>query len=347
MSILEVRVIENMRLKFLKESIGLTENLSDTGRLFVTIIGCQLSPISDDDSVNVPSRYILTLTLTLTTHVNLSSMNSKHIKNFKPVRVNEDPWLIGNRVWVDEFKRYPSLKTLKIENDRKLLNLPPCIQCYPVQEHLIALTTKGKLVASCTINIQLTVIELIPADSSLNDILIMTDDRTVYWCSIRDSILIIVSHVAHNVQSAVTIGRRLNCMSVLCLLQNTKLVIVRVDPEKDHQEVELEVPEGVKWIEGESHHENTTIVTNTNRLLSLNGELAVIPDLLDIIRMSIYWLAIRENKKLSIINNHVLEFSSDHNFTKFLNPIRLLTDKGSVYTYIHSLASGNIIFDER
>ena len=244
------------------------------------------------------------------------------------------------------------------------------------QEYLIALT-EGKLSGSCSISDELqsmNIIELIPAASIHGDILVMTDDHTVYWCMIIDSLLTIITHIAYNVRSARAMGNQLNCMTVLVM--GNQLTIVHVNSRtQDRREYEIEVPEGVKWIDGQSDRKNITIVTNTNRLLTLvldskfrARELAVIPDLRDIVRTKRYWLAIRDHNQLSIImtredgllmnrlspksmilpgvpvpnEDSVLEFDSEIEFTKFLNSERLIDDKGSVYSYNHNLKNGEI-----
>lgn len=255
------------------------------------------------------------------------------INNFKPIRVplEKSPYLIDNQVWVDDRYKYNKIEVLKTENNRKLLDLSPCIQCCVLHSsyvYLLGLTTEGKIVGTLAVTDEvqsLKIVELIPIPRSDKDILIITEDRILYWCQInwsgeeRRSKIVLIHEIARDVESANFIGyttirdsssRPRTGIMMLCSFPDRRSTIIIVDPLNGKMsEQDLIIPEGVKWLEGcyfqymgnTTDHASLIIVTNTDRILTLSSvnielvELAVIPGLRDVIRIGCYWLAISDS----------------------------------------------------
>lgn len=231
----------------------------------------------------------------------------------RPVRERSDNPIIdaNGKVQISNWEQFPSLRT----------DLPACRQCYQLESHLILISREGQLIANCEIELKLAemrIIELIPIHHYTNEILIMNEVRTVYWCRIVDDELIIIAKIDELVRQAVVVGNDINeGLMVLVVFTDASFKMIITNPITGLKyTILIEIDGGIKWMEGESHGKMTTIVSNNNelRLLDWKGEFFdpendilnvnesdKFSDFLDAIRMEDYWVIIRRDRIASIL----------------------------------------------
>lgn len=234
----------------------------------------------------------------------------------RPIRERQDNVSIdaNGKVTISNWMQFSGLRR----------DLPACRQYYQLNfeanDYLILVSREGRLITNCAISLKLSkmkVIELIPIHHYINEILVMSESRSIYWCLIVDDELTVLTRITRSVRQAVVVGNDINgSLMTLCIFNNSKFKMIITNPAtRSTFTVDISV-DNVEWIEGESHGKSTTIVCKDGRLIMLDwkGELfdinnsslymnhiPAIPDMLDVIRMEDYWMILRSNQTASIL----------------------------------------------